>query len=100
LLELLVRFRAVAASPENTRMSNRVITPRERIDAECRRRGMDEVAAHCVDLLSGRDVEDAFLLVLGGPHAANVLNGFDGGKQGYWPRVWAARGLLSRMRPR
>jgi hypothetical protein len=47
-----------------------------------------------VDLLAGRDVEDAFLLVLGGPHAVNVLNGYDGGKQGYWPRVGATRGLL------
>jgi HEAT repeat protein len=23
-----------------------------------------------------------------------VLSGGEGGKQGYWPRVWAARGLL------
>jgi hypothetical protein len=52
------------------------------------------VVTHCVDLLEGREVEDSFLLVLGGPHAANVLSGYDGGKQGYWPRVWAMRGLL------
>jgi hypothetical protein len=92
--EFPIWARIVVTPNENTLVSNRVITPRERIDAACRRSGTDEVAAQCVDLLAGRDVEDAFLLVLGGPHAANVLSGYDGGKQGYWPRVWAARGLL------
>jgi hypothetical protein len=48
----------------------------------------------CVDLLAGRDVDDALVLALGGPHAALVLGGWEGGKQGYWPRVWAARALL------
>jgi hypothetical protein len=70
------------------------MTPGKRIDAECRRRGTAEVVSQCVDLLEGRDVEDEFLLALGGQHAQNVLNGWNGGKQGYWPRVWAARGLL------
>jgi hypothetical protein len=70
------------------------MTPGERIDAECRRRGADEVAARCVDLLDGRDVDDAFLLMLGGLPARNVLSGYNGGKEGYWPRVWAMRGLL------
>jgi HEAT repeat protein len=32
--------------------------------------------------------------VIGGPSAENVLEGRDGGVDGYWPRVWAARGLL------
>jgi hypothetical protein len=94
VIGLPVRIRAVAPSHENTQMPNCVITPRERIEAECRRRGTDHVVAHCLDLLAGHDVGDAFLLVLGGPHAATVLNGYDGGKQGYWPRVWAMRGLL------
>ena len=35
-----------------------------------------------------------FLRVLGGPPAEAVLEGRDGGVDGYWPRVWAARGLL------
>jgi hypothetical protein len=32
--------------------------------------------------------------VLGGEAAGQVLDGFEGGRSGYWPRVWAARGLL------
>jgi len=34
------------------------------------------------------------VLALGGPPAQSVLGGGAGGKTGYWPRVWAARGLL------
>jgi len=33
-------------------------------------------------------------MVLGGESAAAVLAGAEGGVDGYWPRVWAARGLL------
>jgi len=39
-------------------------------------------------------VDDALLLALAGPAAQSVLDGQAGGKTGYWPRVWAARGLL------
>jgi hypothetical protein len=69
-------------------------TPRERIASECQRRGTPAVVAGCVDILDGRDVDDALVVVLGGPHAEYVLSGREGGKSGYWPRVWAARGLL------
>jgi HEAT repeat protein len=48
----------------------------------------------CIDLLEGRDVDDALVVALGGPHAELVLSGAEGGKSGHWPRVWAARGLL------
>ncbi len=48
----------------------------------------------CADLLEGRVVDDEFIVVLGGPHALAVLAGREGGREGYWPRVWAARGLL------
>jgi hypothetical protein len=70
--------------------------PRARILAECARRGQDALVSGCVALLAGRpgDVDDDLVLALGGEHAANVLNGAEGGKAGYWPRVWAARGLL------
>jgi HEAT repeat protein len=34
------------------------------------------------------------MLALGGPAAEGVLIGREGGRGGYWPRVWAARGLL------
>jgi len=52
------------------------------------------VIAGCVDVLEGRDVDDALVVALGGPPAEYVLSGREGGKSGYWPRVWAARGLL------
>ena len=57
-------------------------------------RGCAAVVSGCVDLLEGRDVDDDLVVALGGPHAENVLAGSEGGKSGYWPRVWAARGLL------
>jgi HEAT repeat protein len=48
-----------------------------------------------MDLLQGRqDTDDALLIALAGPAAQAVLDGAAGGRQGYWPRVWAARGLL------
>jgi HEAT repeat protein len=48
----------------------------------------------CIDLLEGREVDDGLVLALGGGPAEYVLEGHEGGKEGYWPRVWAARGLL------
>ncbi len=69
-------------------------TPRQRIEAECARRGREAVVGDIIDLLAGRDVDDEFLVELGNLHATAVLAGRDGGPGGYWPRVWAARGLL------
>jgi len=70
------------------------LTPQQSVHAECDRRGRSAVVSACVDLLQGREVDDALVLALGGPHAQQVLAGKEGGKGGYWPRVWAARGLL------
>jgi HEAT repeat protein len=71
------------------------LTPRQSVAAECQRRGKPAVISGCIDLLQGRhDVDDALVLALGGPPAQYVLGGGAGGKAGYWPRVWAARGLL------
>jgi hypothetical protein len=71
------------------------LTPRQSVAAECKRRGKAVVVAGCIDLLQGRqDTDDAFLIALAGPAAQAVLDGSAGGRQGYWPRVWAARGLL------
>ena len=70
------------------------MTPRQSIEAECARRGRSAVVSACVDLLQGQQVDDALVLALGGPHARYVLSGGDGGRTGYWPRVWACRGLL------
>ena len=53
------------------------------------------MVAGCIDLLhGGQDTDDALLIALAGPAAQAVLDGSAGGKEGYWPRVWAARGLL------
>ena len=72
-------------------------TPKQRIAAECARPGGGPaLIAGCVALLGGRpdDVDDRLITVLGGEAAGEVLDGAAGGRSGYWPRVWAARGLL------
>jgi HEAT repeat protein len=70
------------------------MAPRERIAAECRARGTSALISGCIDVLDGREVDDGLILALGGESAPYVLSGREGGKDGYWPRVWAARGLL------
>jgi hypothetical protein len=72
------------------------LTPHQRVAAECARRGPHAVASGCIDLLLGRYemVDEGLVVALGGTHAESVLDGSEGGKAGYWPRVWAARGLL------
>jgi hypothetical protein len=45
-------------------------------------------------MLASESFDPEFLRVLGGPPAETVLSGGQGGIDGYWPRVWAARGLL------
>lgn len=65
-------------------------TPRQRIEAECRRRGPAAVAAGCVRLLTGDYADTSLIVVLGGPTARHVL---EHGPP-YWYRVWGARGLL------
>jgi hypothetical protein len=70
--------------------------PRQRIGAERARRGDAALIEGCVALLGGRpdDVDDGLITALGGEPARLVLDGGEGGRSGYWPRVWAARGLL------
>ncbi|MGH9169560.1 MAG: hypothetical protein ACRD0Z_01590 [Acidimicrobiales bacterium] len=70
------------------------MTPRQSVEAECRRRGRQAVIAGCVDLIAGREADDALIVALGGPPAEYVLSGREGGRTGYWPRVWGTRGLL------
>jgi HEAT repeat protein len=69
-------------------------TPRRSIQAESGRRGRAAFTSGCIGLLEGREVDDDLILALGGASAEYVLAGREGGKGGYWPRVWAARGLL------
>jgi hypothetical protein len=72
------------------------LTPQQSIEAECGRRGKAAVVAGCIALLEGQgEADDALLAALGGgPAAGQVLSGREAGIDGYWPRVWAARGLL------
>jgi hypothetical protein len=76
-------------------------TPRQRVAAACARGGSAALTAACAALLEGRpaDVSDEMITVLGGDHARYVLDGGEGGRAGYWPRVWAARGLLHQWDP-
>jgi hypothetical protein len=69
-------------------------TPRLRIEHACRRLGQSEVVSRCLELLAGGTEDPDFIMTLGGPHAARLLD--DGLPPGqiYWLRVWAARGLL------
>jgi len=69
-------------------------TPRQSIEAECGRRGREAVIAGCIDLLEGRGADSGLVRSLGLAPADYVLGGGEGGPSGYWPRVWAARGLL------
>ncbi|MGH8792192.1 MAG: HEAT repeat domain-containing protein [Stackebrandtia sp.] len=74
--------------------------PRERLAAARDRYGEERVAVWCAALLSGRvahdDPDSPSLTWLGGPHARMELErgGLIERGQDYWPRVWAARGLL------
>jgi hypothetical protein len=70
------------------------MTPKQSIELECQRRTRSSFVLDCVEILEGRHVDDEFLRVIGGPSAEDVLEGRYGGLDGYWPRVWAARGLL------
>lgn len=70
------------------------MTPRQSVEAECRRTGLDEVVAQCMAILGGHDFDEDFLWIIGGPGARSVLEGREGGAGGYWPRTWAARALL------
>ena len=69
-------------------------SPRQSIEAECERRGKQAVVSGCLELLAGGAADPDFLLALAGPGAEQVISGREGGLGGYWPRVWAARGLL------
>jgi HEAT repeat protein len=69
-------------------------TPRERVERAAITVGADAVVADCVAIIEGRRVDDDVIMMLGGLPATQVLSGAEGGRDGYWPRVWALRGLL------
>ena len=82
-------------------VDRRVPGGHQRFTAECARRSEAALAAGCVALLHGRhdEVDDGLVRTLGVGPAEYVLSGGEGGKQGYWPRVWGARGLLCSCAP-
>ncbi len=69
------------------------VPPKQSILAEVRSTGVREVAGACVAILEGRTPDGRFLYVLAGPASRPVLRGAAGGIHGYWPKVWALRGL-------
>jgi len=70
------------------------LTPRQSVEIECARRGTARVVAGCIALLQGQDVDDDFVLALGGPGGHRVLDDGPKRRNQYWRRVWGARGLL------
>ena len=70
------------------------LTPRQSVEIECARRGTVQVVAGCIALLRGQDVDDDFILALGGPGGHRVLDDGPEQRNQYWRRVWGARGLL------
>ena len=69
-------------------------TPQQSVQIECSRRGTAQVVAGCVALLQRQEVDDVFLLALGGPGGHRVLDDGPEQRNQYWRRVWGARGLL------
>ncbi|QHC56681.1 hypothetical protein [Rathayibacter tanaceti] len=63
----------------------------ERLRAQVAREGERAVALRSAALLSGGYEGEAFLLTVGGEHAAGVLQG---APSLYWPELWGARALL------
>lgn len=69
-------------------------TPKQRVAAECARRGRPAFVAGCVRLLAGDDSDVPLIESLGGATAPWALDPAREPEQRYWFRVWAARGLL------
>lgn len=69
------------------------VTPRQSVEAECRRTSRSDVVERCLAVLRG-EVDESFLFVAAGPGARTVVDGAEGGLAGYWPRTWALRALL------
>jgi hypothetical protein len=70
------------------------LTPRQSVEIECARRSTAQVVTGCVALLQCQDLDDDFILALGGPGGHRVLDDGPEQRNQYWRRVWGARGLL------
>ncbi len=74
--------------------ANAYVSPRQRIEAECARRGRVALVRGCADLILGDDSDTSLIVQLGAGHARTILEHGVPEDQAYWFRVWAARGLL------
>jgi hypothetical protein len=74
------------------------VSPRERIESECARRGKQAVADDCIALLSGA-TDPELLMSLAGAGADRYFDGKEHHDL-YWFRVWALRGVLWSWDPR
>jgi hypothetical protein len=79
--------------------SSAALTPQQHVEQQCALRGEAAVATTCIRLLRGHDVAPDDVIGLVGAPARKF---FDGGEHddGYWLRVWGARGLLWSWDPR
>ena len=66
-------------------------TPQQRVASACARHGAPAVAAACVRLIEGADIDPVMRAVFGDQHSPEWL---DSEVNAYWLRVWGARGLL------
>jgi hypothetical protein len=71
-----------------------VTEPSPRTRTECARRGRPEFVAACAHLLYSVEPAEEIVRVLAGRTAPWWLANRDDEDLRYWPRVWAARGLL------
>ena len=69
-------------------------SPRQRIEAECARRGRVAFVRGCAEIILGQDGDTGLIVALGAGHAQHILDDGVPDDQEYWLRVWAARGLL------
>lgn len=70
------------------------LTPRQSIESESDRRGLNAVVTGCIALLHGDESDVELIMALGGRPARRVLSGASKADGGAWCRVWATRGLL------
>ncbi|WP_372530541.1 hypothetical protein [Euzebya sp.] len=68
--------------------------PRTRIGLACEELGQSAVVDRCIRVYEGLLGEEHFLRILGGDHAARLIDDGIPDRQVYWTRVWAMRGLL------
>ena len=69
-------------------------SPRTSVARYCDRVGEHALVTSLIGLLEGDELSTELGEVLAGPASRPVLAGGAGGPSGYWPRVWALRGLL------